>query len=75
MTEKGWRCLMRLVDEAFGAYLSGMVEVRERVVIDLKHKLSDGKLLDRLALEESSPRGRPASTVRRPRARRRRPRS
>ncbi len=34
------------MDEAFGAYLTGMAGLRERVVENLKRKLKDGGVLD-----------------------------
>ena len=72
MTDEGWQRVLRVIEEAFGSYLSGMVALRKRVVMDLKRKLSDGDLLDRPHLEQSRPREQPAAPVRRRRARGRR---
>ena len=62
------------MDEAFEEYLTGMVALRKRVVGDVKRKLSDGEVLDRPDLEQSSAPARPASTARGPHPRGRRPR-
>ena len=74
MTDGGWQRIMRLMDEAFTDYLTGMVALRTRVVGDVKRKLSDGEVLDRPDLEQTLPRERAAVPTRRPRARGRRPR-
>ena len=54
MTDERWRRIIRLMDEAFGDYLTGLVALRKRVVVDLKRKLSDGKVLDRPRLGAKS---------------------
>ena len=46
MTER-WQQILRLMDEAYADYLTGMAALRERVVVDLKRKLSDRQVLDR----------------------------
>ena len=74
MTDEGWQRILRIMDEAFEEYLTGMGELRTRVVGDVKRKLSDGKVLDRPDLEQSSPRTRPAVPTRHRRTRGRRPR-
>jgi hypothetical protein len=71
---KRCQCILRLVDEAYADYLTGMSTLRKRVVGDVKRKLRDGEVLDRPDLEPASPRGRPASMARHRRARGRRPR-
>jgi len=62
------------MDEAYADYLSGMAALGKRVVVDLKRKLGDRKVLDDPRLEQSSPRERLASAARHRRARGRRPR-
>ena len=74
MTAERWQRILRVMDEAFADYLTGMSTLRKRVVGDVKRKLSDGEVLDRPRLEPSSPRERPASAARHRRARGRRPR-
>ena len=74
MTDGGWQRILRIMDEAFEEYLTGMGELRTRVVGDVKRKLSDGEVLDRPDLEQALPRGRPAVPMRHRRARGRRPR-
>ena len=69
MTDEGWQRILRIMDEAFADYLTGMATLRERVVVDLKRKLSDGEALGRPHLDQSGLRKRPASAARRPRAR------
>jgi hypothetical protein len=58
MTER-WREILRLVDVAYADYVKGMATLRERVVMDLKHKLGDTKVLDHPP-EGSTPRSAPA---------------
>src|SRR5437899_11256381 len=53
MTER-WQQILRLMDEAYADYLTGMAALRERVVVDLKRKLSDSQVLDPPRLEQSS---------------------
>ena len=74
MTGADWQRIIRLMDETFEDYLAGMAVLRQHVVIDLKRKLSDSKVLDRISLDHVSPRERPASAARHRRARGRRPR-
>jgi len=74
MTAERWQRILRLMDEAFADYLTGMSTLRKRVVGDVKRKLSDGEVLDRPPLEHSLPRERPASAARQRRPRPRPPR-
>ena len=74
MTGADWQRILRIMDEAYQQHLTGMVALRERVVADLRRKLSDSKVLDRPDLEQSGPRERPASPAQQRRARGRRPR-
>ena len=46
VTDEGWQRIIRLLDETFADYLTGMATIRERVAVDLKRKLSDTKALD-----------------------------
>ena len=46
MTDGGWQRILRLMDEAFADYLTGMASLRKRVVGDVKRKLGDGEVLD-----------------------------
>ena len=73
MTER-WQRILRVMDEAFADYLTGMAALRKRVVGDVKRKLSDGEVLDRPRLQQSLPRERRASRARQRRPRGRRPR-
>ena len=59
------------MDEPYADYLTGMAALRERVVVDLKRKLSDSQVLDRPDLEQPSAPAQPASAARhrRPRGR------
>jgi hypothetical protein len=36
-----WQRIICLMDEAYQQYLTGMVALRERVIADLGHRLSD----------------------------------
>jgi len=74
MTGADWQRILRIMDEAYQQHLTGMVALRERVVADLRRKLSDGKVLDRPDLEQPLPRERAASAARHRRPRARRPR-
>jgi len=74
MTAERWQRILRVMDEAFADYLTGMASLRKRVVGDVKRKLSDGEVLDRPRRDQPLPRERPASAVRHRRARGRRPR-
>ncbi len=74
MTGADWQRILRIMDEVYADYLSGMVALRKRVVDDMRRKLSDGEVLDRPDLEQALPRGRPAVPMRHRRARGRRPR-
>jgi len=59
-TAEQWERILRIVNEAYADYLAGMDALRERVVGDVKRKLSEGEVLDRPDLEPSSPQERPA---------------
>ena len=74
MTAERWQRILRVMDEAFADYLTGMASLRKRVVGDVKRKLSDSEVLDRPHLDQPLPRGRRASAARHRRARGRRPR-
>jgi hypothetical protein len=71
--DERWIEVLRLIDETFTAYTTGMATLRERVIVDLRRRLTESKVLAHPLLEQSGPRERPASTARHPRARRRRP--
>ena len=73
MNDERWIELLRLIDETFTAYTTGMETLRERVIVDLRRRLTESKVLVHPLLEQSGPRERPASAARHPRARRRRP--
>ena len=45
MKAERWRRIMRVMDEAFADYLTGMAALRNRVVGDVKRKLSDSQVL------------------------------
>jgi hypothetical protein len=47
MTDERWRRILRIIDEVYADYLTGMAALGKRVVRDVKRKLSDGKVLDR----------------------------
>ena len=74
MTAERWQRILRVMDEAFADYLTGMASLRKRVVGDVKRKLSDSEVLDRPHLDQPLPRERPPSAARhrRPRGRRKR---
>ena len=74
MTGADWQRILRIMDEVYADYLSGMVALRKRVVDDMRRKLSDGEVLDRPDLEQALPRERAAVPTRHRRARGRRPR-
>ena len=59
VTPERWQRIIRLMDETFEDYLAGMAALRERVVMDLRGKLSDSKVLDH-PREGSTPRSAPA---------------
>ena len=63
MTDAGWQRILRIMDEAFADYLTGMAALRKRVVGDVKLKLSDGEVR-RSRLEQPLPRDRPAPAAR-----------
>ena len=74
MTGADWQRILRIMDEVYADYLSGMVALRKRVVGDVKRTLRDSKVVGRPHLEQSSAPERPASAARHRRARGRRPR-
>ena len=45
-TAERWQRIVRLMDETSEDYLAGMAALREHVVMDLRGKLSDSKVLD-----------------------------
>ena len=45
-TAERWQQILRVMDEAFADYLTGMTALRKRVVGDVKRKLSDGEVPD-----------------------------
>ena len=42
MTGADWQRILRIMDEVYADYLSGMVALRKRVVDDMRRKLKDG---------------------------------
>ena len=46
MTDEGWQRTLRIMDEAFEEYPTGMSTLRKRVVGDVKRKLRDRTPLD-----------------------------
>ena len=74
MTDEGWQRILRIMDEAYQQHLTGMVALRERVVADLRRKLSDSKVLNARRGGQPLPGERPPSTARHPRPKRHRPR-
>ena len=74
MSDERWQRIVQIMDEAYKDYLTGMAVLRKHVVMDLKHKLDNGEVLDRPDLEQSLPRERPTAPARRRRARGRRKR-
>ena len=54
-TAERWRRIVRLMDETFENYLSGVAALRKRVVVNLRRKLSDSNVLDHPG-EGSTPR-------------------
>lgn len=69
--DRDWQRILRLVaeafDEAFEAYLTKLPALRQGVIADLKRKLTDGGVLDRSRVEQSSRGDRPTSAAQRPR--------
>ena len=76
MTGADWQRILRIVDEVYADYLSGMAAPRKRVVDDMWRKLTDSKVLDGVHLERSAPaaRERPAAAAQLPHSRGRRKR-
>jgi len=72
MTDERWRQILRVMEEAYADYLTGMAALRKRVVDDVRDKLRDGEVLDRPDLGQPPPRERPASAAQHRRARGRR---
>jgi len=50
MTGADWQRMLRIVDEVYADYLSGMAAPRKRVVDDMWRKLTDSEVLDGLHL-------------------------
>ncbi len=46
MTDAGWKRILRIMDEAFEDYLTGLITLGKRVVVDLQCKLNDGTVPD-----------------------------
>ena len=67
--DERWQRILRVVEAAFNDYLTGLVALRKRVVVDVKRKLGDSRALDRPCLDQPLPRERPASAARHRRAR------
>ena len=42
MTGADWQRILRVMDEVYAGYVSGMVALRKRVVDDMRRKLDDG---------------------------------
>jgi len=42
MTGADWQRILRIMDEVYADYLSGMVALRKRIVDDMRRKLNDG---------------------------------
>ncbi len=74
VTGADWQRILRIMDEVYADYLSGMVALRKRVVDDVKRKVSDGEVPGRPDLEQALPRERAAVPTWHRRARGRRPR-
>ena len=69
VTPERWQRIIRLMDETFEDYLTGMATLRERVVMDLGRKLSDSKVLNARRGGQPLPEERPASAARHARRR------
>ena len=59
MTDERWQRIIRLMDEAFTDYLTGMAALRKRVVGDVKRKVQEDSVLDH-PREPSTPKSAPA---------------
>jgi len=46
MTAERWQRILRIMDEAYADYLTGMAALRERVVDDVKRKVGDRTVPD-----------------------------
>jgi len=46
MTDERWRQILRIMDEAFEDYLSGMAALGKRVVDDVKRKVTERTVPD-----------------------------
>ena len=42
MTGADWQRILRVMDEVYAGYVSGMVALRKRVVDDMRRTLNDG---------------------------------
>src|SRR5207247_8322612 len=62
MTDERWQRILRVMDEAFEDYLTGMSTLRKRVVGDGKRKLRDSRVLDHPDVEQPLPGERRAPT-------------
>jgi len=45
--DERWQRILRIMDDAYAGYLTGMTALRKRVVGDVKRKLRDSEVLDR----------------------------
>ena len=58
ITAGRWRKVLRLMDETFEDYLTGLAALRKRVVDDMRRKVNDATVLDqppRRARSRSAP--------------------
>jgi len=65
--DERWQRILRIMDDAYAGYLTGMTALRKRVVGDVKRKLRDGEVLDR---SRQGARSRPSPARKRGRKRR-----
>lgn len=56
MNADRWKHILRIVNEAFESYETGMATLSKRVVMDLKRKLSDTEVEQRSRERASKPR-------------------
>ena len=57
--DERWQRILRIMDEAYADYLTGLVALRKRVVGDVKRKVKESGVLDH-SREGSTPRSAPA---------------
>jgi hypothetical protein len=75
LTDQRWEHILRVVDETFEDYLTGLVALRHGVVADLKRKLTDRQVRDVRDSEQRSSRASRPSAAWHPYPRGRRPRT